>query len=543
MRRSQAVVGLRSFSTWIAFRLKTFRQSEKNDRPFGQDRGSCWLDRNGRSLLDILALPLKAREAERLIEIFEIEKEVNFVSGSMKTLSWLCLSACWMIATWTKTAQCEERPHILCIMADDMGWRDLQCQGNPILKTPALDQLASSGARFTQAYAASPVCSPTRAALITGLAPARLRITQHGADGPNFWPEGRRVQPPPALFELSTETTTVAERLKDVGYATGFFGKWHLGNERKYWPTEHGFDVNLGGCGLGGPPTYFDPYRIPTLPPRRKGEYLTDRLADEVIAFMRREKDHPMFICLWTYNPHYPFEAPEELVAPYQGQEGDGLKNPIYGGQIAAVDRAVGRILSELEQMNLSDQTLVVFTSDNGGWSGATDNTPLREGKGHLYEGGIRVPLIVRWPRVIRAPRVIDVPVITMDITATMLDAAAVESETKQTPLDGLSLRPLFEGMDLERKAIYFHYPHFAFHKSNRPGSAIRLGPFKLIHYYDDSSTELFDLSIDPREKDNLSNDKPDIAESLKDQLMSWLQSTEAGIPTLRGTDKSPEQD
>jgi arylsulfatase A len=456
----------------------------------------------------------------------------------MRNLFLIWLSACWTISSYTKILWGEELPHIICIMADDLGWRDLHCQGNPILNTPALDKLASSGARFTQAYAASPVCSPTRAALITGLAPARLRITQHGADGPNFWPAGRRIQPPQALFRLSTETTTVAERLKDIGYATGFFGKWHLGDERKYWPTEHGFDVNIGGCGLGGPPTYFDPYGIPALKPRKTGEYLTDRLADEVIEFMRREKNRPMFICLWTYNPHYPFEAPEELVAPYRGREGPGLRNPVYGGQIAAVDRAVGRILSELEQIQISAQTLVIFTSDNGGWSGATDNSPLREGKGHLYEGGIRVPLIVRWPRVIQAARILDDPVITMDITATILDAASVINKPEQSPLDGVSLRPLFEGRDIERKAIYFHYPHFAFHKSNRPGSAIRAGQFKLVHYYDDSSTELYDLSVDPSENNNLANAQPEIAESLNNQLLSWLRSTNAGIPTRMSTDK-----
>lgn len=451
-------------------------------------------------------------------------------SFSNRVLSWLVLHS--LLVYSVSRSYAEERPHIICIMADDLGWKDLQCQGNPILKTPSLDALAQSGARFTQAYAASPVCSPTRAAMITGLAPARLHITQHGADGPQFWPKDRRVQPPETNFELSTETTTLAERLKELGYSTGFFGKWHLGEKQKYWPTEHGFDVNLGGCGLGGPPTYFDPFRIPALSPRKTGEYLTDRLADEVIDFIRREKSQPMFICLWTYNPHYPFEAPEELVAPYRGQEGPGLKNPIYGGQIAAVDRAVGRILSELDQLQLTDKALVLFTSDNGGWSGATDNSPLREGKGHLYEGGLRVPLIVRWPGVTQTSQVLDDPVITMDVAATILDAATTQAKSSQPPLDGLSLRPLFSGKNLNRQAIYFHYPHFAFHKANRPGSAIRSGNYKLIHYYDDSSTELFDLSLDPNENNDLADAQSEIAASLNTQLLSWLRSVKAGIPS-----------
>lgn len=420
--------------------------------------------------------------------------------------------------------------HILCIMADDLGWNDLHCQGNRVLRTPHLDGLAKQGLRFTNAYAASPVCSPTRAALMTGLAPARLHITQHGADGKQFWPEDRRIQPPASKHELWHETNTLAERLKTKGYTTGFFGKWHLGGDKKYWPMEHGFDVNVGGCGFGGPPTYFDPYRIPTLPPRKPGEYLTDRLADETIAFMRREKANPMFVCLWTYNPHYPFEAPDDLAAHYTGQEGPGLKNPIYGGQIEATDRAIGRVLRELDDLGIAEQTLVIFTSDNGGWSGATDNRPLREGKGYLYEGGLRVPLIVRWPNVTEPGAVNATSVVTMDLTATILDAAGVGLVDNDS-LDGESLRPLFSGEKLKRDALYFHYPHFAFHKANRPGSAIRSGQYKLILMHDDDSVELFDLENDLGETKNLADAQPALASKLKDRLKNWLKATKAGLP------------
>ena len=423
-----------------------------------------------------------------------------------------------------------DQPHILCIMADDLGWNDLHCQGNRVLRTPHLDGLAKQGLRFTNAYAASPVCSPTRAALMTGLAPARLHITQHGADGKQFWPEDRRIQPPASKHELWHETNTLAERLKTKGYTTGFFGKWHLGGDKKYWPMEHGFDVNVGGCGFGGPPTYFDPYRIPTLPPRKPGEYLTDRLADETIAFMRREKANPMFVCLWTYNPHYPFEAPDDLAAHYKGQEGPGLKNPIYGGQIEATDRAIGRVLRELDDLGIAEQTLVIFTSDNGGWSGATDNRPLREGKGYLYEGGLRVPLIVRWPNVTEPGAVNATSVVTMDLTATILDAAGVGLVDNDS-LDGESLRPLFSGEKLKRDALYFHYPHFAFHKANRPGSAIRSGQYKLILMHDDDSVELFDLENDPGETKNLADAQPALASKLKDRLKNWLKATKAGLP------------
>ncbi|QDT07308.1 Arylsulfatase [Rubripirellula lacrimiformis] len=437
------------------------------------------------------------------------------------------------LCSWLDFAAAADPPHVLCIMTDDLGWQDLHCQGNPVLQTPHIDGLAKDGVRFTNAYAASPVCSPTRAAMMTGLAPARLHITQHGPDGQQFWPKDRRVQPPPSKHELWHETTTLAERLKTAGYATGFFGKWHLGGDEKYWPMQHGFDVNVGGCGFGGPPTYFDPYRIPTLPPRETGEYLTDRLADETIAFLHSAKDQPMFICLWTYNPHYPFEAPDELTAHYQGKQGPGLKNPIYGGQIEATDRAIGRVLQELESLGIAEQTLVIFTSDNGGWSGATDNRPLREGKGYLYEGGLRVPLIVRWPGVTKAGTVNPTPVVSMDLTATMLDAAAVRLAENES-LDGESLRPLFAGGKLKRDALYFHYPHFAFHKANRPGSAIRSGQHKLIYRYDDDSVQLFDLDHDLGETTDLADIHPDVAGNLKDRLTDWLQTTDAGLPVQR---------
>lgn len=433
----------------------------------------------------------------------------------------------------TAPLSASEEPHILLIVTDDMGWKDLHCQGNPVLETPHLDALAKQGVRFTAAYAAAPVCSPTRAALITGLAPARLHITQHGTDRKQFWPEDRLVQPPPSSNELPHETQTLAERLKAAGYSAGFFGKWHLGDDKKFWPTAHGFDVNLGGCGFGGPPTYFDPYRIPSLPPRKDGEYLTDRLADEAIEFMRREKDRPMFVCLWTYNPHYPFEAPDELVEHYQGQEGPGLKNAIYGGQIEAIDRAVGRVLKELNQLGIAGRTLVIFTSDNGGWSGATDNRPLREGKGYLFEGGLRVPLLVRWPGVTEAGTTDDTPVISMDLTATILDAAGVSLSPDES-LDGQTLRPLFTGERFQREALFFHYPHFAFHKDNRPGSAVRRGKHKLILRYDDDSIELYDLEQDPGEETNLAESKPAVAAKLKDRLTDWLDETNAGIPVKR---------
>ena len=443
-----------------------------------------------------------------------------------------------------RSAEPAAKPHVLLIMTDDMGWSDLRCQGNAKLYTPRIDALAKQGVRFTNAYAAAPVCSPTRAALITGLAPARLNITQHGADGPQFWPKDRIIQPPVVGHILEHKTVTLAERFRDVGYHTGFFGKWHLSGTqvrkddpttggRGFFPDRHGFEVNVGGCGFGGPPTYFDPFRIPTIKPRKTGEYLTDRLADETISWMRRSKDQPMFVCLWTYNPHYPFEAPSELIGKYRGKEGRGLRNPIYGAQIEATDRAVGRVLDEVDRLGIAGQTVVVFTSDNGGWSGATDNHPLRSGKGDLFEGGIRVPLIIRWPGVARPGTINSTPVVSMDLTATVLDAAGINLADGER-LDGITLKPMLVGRDVKPRSLFFHYPHFAWHKSNRPGAAVRDGNHKLILRFDDNSIELYDLAADIGESRNLAKKRPQVARKLRESLEAWLARTGARRPTRR---------
>lgn len=440
-----------------------------------------------------------------------------------------------------------DSPHVVLIVVDDQGWMDLRCQGNDRLNTPRLDALAKQGVRFTNAYAASPVCSPTRGALITGVSPARLRITQHGKDGPAFWPKDRKLQPPASGHVLPLKTVTLAEHLKRAGYATGFFGKWHLSGELDpkdpnaggpdFWPEHQGFDVNVGGCGLGGPPSYFDPYRIPAIKPRKKGEYLEDRLADETVSFMRGNHKKPMFVCLWPYNVHYPFEAPEDLIAKYKGKEGPGLKNAVYAAQVEATDRAIGKVLDEIDKLGIADDTIVIFTSDNGGWDGATDNRPLRSGKGDLYEGGLRVPLIVRWPAVVAAGKPVtpnstdDTPVVSMDLSATILDAADVKLSRNEA-LDGVSLRALLEGRKLDRDTLYFHYPHYAWHQSNRPGGAIRSGQYKLIRRYDDNSVELFDLANDVGEKQNLAAQKPKLAANLDEQLGRWLKDTAAEMPT-----------
>ena len=433
-------------------------------------------------------------------------------------------------------------PNILLILLDDLGWTDLHCQGNERLSTPNIDRLASEGMRFTDAYAAAPVCSPTRAAILTGQAPARLRITNH-ISGRDFVPDGATLLPAEMRRHLPLEHETIAEHLRAAGYATGFFGKWHVAGvpgrqgkgQLEFYPEQQGFDVNVGGCAAGGPPTYFDPYRIHNLPPRREGEYLPDRLADETIAFMRAHRDRPFFAALWNYTVHWPMEAPQELIAKYEKRLGPGLKDARYGAMIEAMDAALGRILAEIDALRLRERTLVIFTSDNGALLSVADLRPLRLGKGYLYEGGIRVPLIVRWPGVVRPGSVCSTPVVSTDLFPTML-AAAGRAPAKNTPQDGESMVPLLrETGGLKRDTLYFHYPNYAWHRSNRLGGAIREGNYKLIEWFDDDSVELYDLEADLSETRDLAGRMPDRATALRDKLRAWRTRVGAAMPRRTG--------
>jgi arylsulfatase A len=431
-----------------------------------------------------------------------------------------------------------KRPNVLLIMIDDLGWMDLHCQGNSQLDTPNLDRLAKQGMRFTAAYAAAPVCSPTRAAIMTGLSPARLQLTNHITYS-DFVPKNSKVLPAKSRMFLPLTHDTLAERLKRAGYSTGFFGKWHLAGvpkrggkgQEKYYPEHQGFDINKGGCAHGGPPSFFDPYRIHNLPDRRKGEYLPDRLADEAIQFMRKNKQKPFFVALWNYTVHWPMQAPENLVKKYEKRKGPGVKDPRYAAMIEAMDRSIGRILESLRKEKLDDNTLVIFASDNGAFLGVADIRPLRLGKGFLYEGGIRVPLIVRWPGVVKPGTLCNTPVISTDFFPTILRAAKIP-QAKNEPADGENLLPLLtQTGKLKRTAIHFHYPNFAWHSQNRLGSAIRTSRYKLIKNHDDGSTELYDLSKDIGETRNLTSKLPKVATDLKNRLERWLESSHAALP------------
>ena len=440
----------------------------------------------------------------------------------------------------------DKTPNIVLIMADDLGWKDLHCYGNEKLDTPNIDRLAKQGLLFTDAYSAAAVCTPTRAALMTGEAPARLNITNHaGGHAPNFQKPGTDLVTPIWLRHLPLERVTIAEQLKQAGYATGFVGKWHLSNSRQSIPNsqgklprdeelraEHqGFDINIGGFRLGGPPSYFSPYKIPNLVGKKNGEYLPDRCADECIDFIKSatDSDRPFFLCWWNYSVHYPFQAPKDLIAKYEKRKGPGIENPTYAAMIEGMDASIGKLLKAIDDQGLDKDTLIVFTSDNGPF--AANVKPLRAEKGYLYEGGIRVPMIVRWPGRVKPATRTATPVITMDIHATILETANLKPDPSNVP-DGTSLVPMLTGeAELERESIYFHYPNYAFHKKNRLASAVRSGDYKLLKFYDDDSVELYNLKNDISESNDLAAAMPDKAKQLRSDLETWLKKTNASQP------------
>lgn len=443
------------------------------------------------------------------------------------------------------------RRNFIIINVDDLGWTDLSCYGSRYYETPHIDRLASQGMRFTDAYAACAVCSPTRAAILTGRYPARLGLTDwiHHLDREALVAAGTQQNPveyvktpgktllcPPNPYWLELDEVTLAEALKEGGYRTGHVGKWHLGPDL-WFPDKQGFDVNIGGCEIGQPPTYFDPYyqnprrsSIPTLRPRKPGEYLTDRESDEAVRFIRDQAAGPFFLNMCHYAVHTPLEAQEGLIAKYRRKEPSNQKNPVYAAMIESVDQAVGRIISVLDELNLGERTVVIFTSDNGGLQDiSTDNAPLRAGKGYPYEGGIRVPLIIRWPEVIPRASVCTAPVSSVDFYPTVLQAAGIPLPPERT-IDGESLLPLFDlRRGLERKAIFWHFPHYR--GDVVPYSIVRSGDWKLIKHYEGPSHELFNLAEDLGEKNDLSRDHSEKVRELASLLDDWLKKTGAKLP------------
>lgn len=447
-----------------------------------------------------------------------------------------------------------EKPNVVFFLVDDLGQRDLGCYGSAFYETPNVDRLAKEGALFTNGYAACPVCSPTRAAVQTGRWPQRTGVTDYiGAPmRPELWKRNTLLLPAPYADRLSHGEVTLGEMMKAAGYATFFAGKWHLGPEGWY-PENQGYDINMGGVERGGPyggKRYFSPYGNPRLPDGPEGEHLPDRLAAEASKFIEANKSRPFFAFFSFYSVHTPLMARADLQAKYEAKRQKlrleakwGREEPrdvrlvqehaVYAGMVEAMDLAVGKVLAKLDELDLARDTLVIFTSDNGGLSTSegwpTANLPLRGGKGWLYEGGIREPLIIRWPAVLKPGQTIDTPVCSPDYFATLMDVAGGQTAAK---LDGHSLRPLLEGTgNLPERALCWHYPHYG-NQGGAPGAAIRRGVWKLVHWFEKpDAPELYNLSTDIGEKHNLAAQEPARVQALLAELKAWQKDVGALMP------------
>ncbi|MFO0909187.1 MAG: sulfatase-like hydrolase/transferase [Isosphaeraceae bacterium] len=458
----------------------------------------------------------------------------------IRTLAGLMVLGCLGILVTTGRGAEPERPNVVLIVADDLGGVDLGCYGSTFHKTPNLDKLASESRRFTQSYAASPVCSPTRAAIMTGKHPARLHLTD--------WLPGRADRPDQKLrrpvipMQLPLEETTLAEAFKSAGYVTGLFGKWHLGGPG-FEPTRQGFDINIAGDDRGHPPSYFAPFGargkpLSGLADAPEGEYLTDRLATEAESFIETNKARSFFLYFPAFAVHTPMQAKPELVAHYPKWDGTPhgrQENPTYAAMLESLDQAVGRLLAAIDRAGLGGRTIVIFTSDNGGLATregpitpATNNAPHREGKGFVYEGGIRVPLLVRWSGTI-LPEEDATPVWSGDLMPTLLDLCGLTSDVS---FDGVSLAlHLTAGDALAPRVLYWHYPHYS-NQGGKPSGAVRDGDLKLVVDYETNRRELYDLANDPSESRNLAPDEPAKVASLAARLAAWRKHVGADMPT-----------
>lgn len=469
------------------------------------------------------------------------------------------LAACLLAITAAATAHGDpspaRRPNVVFFLVDDLGCMDVGA-ANPdtFYETPHVDRLAREGMRFTDGYAANPVCSPTRYSIMTGRYPSR-------PDSTNFFSGKRegRFRPAPLVDVMALEEITLAEAVKTVGYRTAFIGKWHLGPTPEFWPERQGFDINIGGHDRGNPPGgYFAPFKNPRLANGPPGEHLTARLAEEAVGVLERfrETGDPFLLYLAFYTVHVPLQAPPPLVAKYTEKARRlGLENhpefaeeeqiwpdaeprkvrilqkhATYAAMVETMDTAVGRVLDTLDALGLADDTIVCFTSDNGGLSTSegspTSNLPYRGGKGWTYEGGIREPFIIRWPGVTRPGSVSHVPVCTIDFLPTLMEAAGVAPLPGQV-LDGVSLVPLLGGGTIDRDCLFWHYPHYS-NQGGIPSGAVRQGDWKLIERYEDGRVHLYDLAADPGERHDLAADHPERVEDLRRRLHAWYREVDA---------------
>ncbi len=467
------------------------------------------------------------------------------------------------------TSQTEKKqPNVILIVADDLGWMDLSYTGSSFYETPNIDAMAASGMIFTDAYAASPVCSPTRSSIMSGKAPARTKNTdwfgapQPGVNSPGRMKHGNRTMEPAAYLEhMPLEEITIAEALHDNGYKTFIAGKWHLGHEEKYWPENQGFEINKGGFAKGHPPLndeangYFSPYGNPRLTDGLKGEYLPYRLVDETKKFIQENKENHFFVYYSFYLVHTPLQARKELIEKYQ-QKRDSLgledefidfrgrklrtnqSNVVYAAMVEAMDRVVGDIADEIKASGIEDNTIIIFTSDNGGFStnlansAPTSNFPLKGSKGWMYEGGIRVPMFIVWPGITKPGSKCNEPVITTDFYKTIVEMTGIEKPEQDA--DGKSLIPLLkQEKEFEREAIYWHYPHYS-NQGGKPSAAVRSGAYKLIEFYHDPRVELYNLEDDISEEHDLSEKMPETAARLRRMLHEWQDEQGARMPRRR---------
>ena len=450
-----------------------------------------------------------------------------------------------------QSAEKKSVPNIVFILADDLGWTDLACYGSKYYETPEIDRMAAQGMKFTNGYTCGPNCQPTRACLMSGQYGPRTGIYTVGSTA-RFDTRSRPLVPVENVENLALEKITVAEALKKAGYATGLFGKWHLGNG-EYHPLHQGFDEAITSMGVHfnfktQPPVMVDPH-----------VYLADFLTDRAVDFMERHKGGPFFLCLHHFAVHSPYQAKEDKIAPFKAKPGvDGHHSPVYAAMIASVDESVGRVLKKLDELKLSENTLVIYTSDNGGVGGykeagipsaggITNNAPLRGGKGMLYDGGVRVPYIFRWPGHIQPGTVCDEPINSVDLYPTLLEVAGAAPEPNY-PLDGVSYLGLLTGRQqkLQRDALYWHFPGYLGAGPGEwrttPAGAIRVGDYKLLEFFETGKLELYNLKDDIGEKHDLAAEKPALVKQLHDQLVAWREAIHAPMPQKRTKILSAEE-
>ena len=445
------------------------------------------------------------------------------------------------------------RPNFVVFLVDDLGWTDLGCYGSDFYETPSIDRLAADGVRFTHGYAACTVCSPTRAALLTGLYPGRTNVTDFIPG--HSW-TGRKLKPPDWAMRLEHRHTTLAEALGADDYRTAHVGKWHLMPLLEpevmmdFMPDHHGFDINIAGSQWGAPGSYFHPYerngrRVYPLPEGgSEGDYLTDRLTDEALGILEEFRDEPFLLYFPYYTVHTPIQAKPEDLARFRDRTDPAKRHrdPAYAGMLAALDRSVGRVRAKLDELGLADETVIVLTGDNGGldregtdgrMGNPTENDPLRAGKGSAYEGGVRTPTIYYWPGVTVPGTVSDEPVITVDVYPTILEIAGVAGNPAHNQqIDGVSLARILKDpdADLGRDTLFWHYPHY--HRGgSTPHSALRDGEWRLVHFYEDGRSELYNLAQDVSESRDLAGEMPDKAAELLAKLNEWRASVGAQRP------------